>query len=115
VTDASGSGAAARVGACGGPPAASWTFDAELWWWDQTPGSWVFLTIPADVADELALIPRPPKAFGSIRVSVRIGGTRWDTSVFPGRHGYVLPVKRAVRGAERIDAGDAVSVTIRTL
>jgi hypothetical protein len=92
-----------------------WTFDAEVWLWDQTPGSWVFLTIPDDVADELAAIPRQPKAFGSIRVTARIGATGWDTSLFPDRRGYVLPVKKAVRNAERLRAGETVIVTLQSL
>jgi len=47
-------------------------------------------------------------------VRVSIGGSRWTTSIFPdgGRGAYVLPIKRAVRKAEGLDAGDTATVTV---
>jgi hypothetical protein len=41
----------------------------------------------------------------------------WRTSIFPdaGRGCYVLPVKKAVRKAQRIEAGDAADVTVELL
>lgn len=57
-----------------------------------------------------------PKArgFGSIRVTVTLGKTKWKTSIFPDKHSgsYVLPLKAQVRRAEGIDAGDTVKFTI---
>lgn len=46
-----------------------------------------------------------------------VGGTTWRTSLFPDtkRATYLLPVKRAVRAAERIDVGDLVDVRLRLL
>jgi hypothetical protein len=54
--------------------------------------------------------------FGSIRVRVRIGESRWATSVFPDKKSgcYLLPVKAAVRKAEGITTGDRVSVELQT-
>jgi hypothetical protein len=45
---------------------------------------------------------------------VSIGTSTWRTSVFPdGARGvYVLPVKRAVRRAQGLEAGDVASVTV---
>jgi len=45
-----------------------------------------------------------------VPVEVRIGGTRWRTSLFPKDGGYVVPLKDLVRRAEGIDVGDAVTV-----
>ena len=93
------------------------TFSADLWLWTST-GSWVFLTVPPDASDAIRAMPRPPRAgFGSIRVKVTLGGSRWATSIFPeSKSGcYVLPVKKAVRVAEGVDVGDAVEVTIETV
>lgn len=54
------------------------------------------------------------KGFGSARVEVEIGDTRWKTSVFPHKEsgGWILPIKAAVRKAEELAEGDAVTVTV---
>lgn len=94
-------------------------FRSELFIWDAaTTASWFFVTVPADVSEELRLGAGEPRGFGSIRVEATIGSTVWSTSVFPSneRRGcYVLPVKKAVRKAEEIDDGDAVDVHIRAV
>lgn len=38
-------------------------------------------------------------------VRARISATEWETSLLPRDGGYVLPVKKAVRAAERIGDG----------
>jgi Domain of unknown function (DUF1905) len=88
------------------------TFDvvAPLWQ-HEGAGGWYFMSLPADVAadiDELTTGLR--HGFGSVRVAVTVGSSSWRTSVFPdaGRGTYVLPVKKAVRVAERLEAGAAV-------
>lgn len=54
------------------------------------------------------------RGFGSIRVAVTLGKTKWKTSIFPDKHSgsYVLPLKADVRRAEGIDAGDTVAFTL---
>ena len=49
-----------------------------------------------------------------MRVRVTIGSSTWHTSLFPDSkaRSYVLPVKKPVRTAEGIVAGDQVDVTI---
>ena len=49
-----------------------------------------------------------------MRVEATIGGSTWRTSVFPESAGdsYVLPVKKPVRVAERIEPGDKVEVRL---
>jgi hypothetical protein len=37
------------------------------------------------------------------------------TSIFPGKAGYVLPVKRPIRAAEALDVGDTATVTIELI
>lgn len=90
-------------------------FTAPVW---RTPGpaGWHFLTLPQDVSDEIAdLAAGSARGFGAVRVEVQVGGTRWQTSVFPDTKAgaYILPVKQAVRRAEDITAGDDVSVSLR--
>jgi Domain of unknown function (DUF1905) len=43
---------------------------------------------------------------------VRIGDTRWETSLLPRDGGYVLPVRKDVRTRERFGEGDTVTVAM---
>jgi hypothetical protein len=91
-------------------------FEAELWRSEHTE-SWVFVTVPADLSDDIRAISGPPTGFGSVRVEVTIGLTTWRTSVFPdaklGR--FVLPVKYAVRRAEDVEVGEVARIWLRVL
>ncbi len=89
-------------------------FTAPLWLHSEMPGSWYFITLPLDAADEIRAT-QERRGFGSVRVSATIGDSTWDTSVFPETRtsSYVLPVKAAVRDRQGIDEGDLVAVTIR--
>lgn len=90
-------------------------FDAVLWEHDGQ-ASWHFVTLPPEVADEIedARMASEPRGFGSVPVEVRIGGSTWRTSLFPSKaaSSFVLPVKKAVRSAEGVSAGDAVTVQL---
>ncbi|MEY9863223.1 hypothetical protein ABH935_008872 [Catenulispora sp. GAS73] len=91
------------------------TFDAELWLWEARADSWTFVTVPADVSEDIReLAAAPRRGFGSVRVQAAIGGSVWRTSIFPdGAHGcYVMPVKAKVRKAEGLDVGGTASVSI---
>ncbi len=95
------------------------TFLAKLWSWDaRRHDTWTFVTLPPDVsaAVEDEADSRGPRAgFGSVKVQVRIGATTWLTSVFPDTASgcFVLPIKRAVRQANGVEAGDDVEVHLR--
>ncbi len=94
-------------------------FEAPLWRWDaRRDDSWTFVSLPADASEEIReLVVQPRRGFGSLRVRVRIGDTSWTTSIFPDskQECYVLPVKKAVRRAEQLDAGDTATVTVEVL
>jgi hypothetical protein len=93
-------------------------FQAELWRYEGEAG-WFFLSLPYELADAIEHENGPPdiKGFGAVRVSVRIGASRWDTSVFPdrARGTYLLPVKKSIRLAENLEAGDTVPVELTVL
>ncbi len=95
------------------------TFAAPLWIWQERRDTWTFVTLPEEASEAVheASLARGPRAgFGSVRVEVRIGASTWRTSVFPGRDGlFVLPVKRSVREAEGVEAGDDVRVALRVV
>ena len=90
-------------------------FAAPLWRYPGADG-WHFVSLPpgisADITDITAGIRR---GFGSVRVAVTVGGTAWRTSIFPDSKtgAYLLPVKRAVRVAEQLGAGDEVQARLQ--
>ena len=94
-------------------------FSAELWVWKaRQEDGWTFLSVPDEESEEIRAYAssRPPTGFGSVRVSVAIGDSSWQTSVFPAQDGrYALPIKKAVRRAQGIDAGDVVRVRLRVI
>ena len=88
-------------------------FEAELWE-HHGQGAWHFVTVPAELSADLRERYGDRAAgFGSLRVEVTIGGSTWRTSVFPEKSDrYVLPVKKPVRRAEDLEAGDVVEVAL---
>lgn len=97
-----------------GAASGTFRFTARLWL-HTGEAAWCFATVPPAVAaviDEVHEDGR--RGFGSRRVRVTIGTTEWSTSIFPdaSTNSYVLPVKKAVRTAERIGEGDVVDVMI---
>lgn len=93
------------------------SFDGEVFRWSARTQDWYFAALPGDLSEQIREIPRPRRGFGSVRVSVAIGGSTWRTSLFPdaGREVYVLPLKQAVRDAEGIADGDVVRVGLEVL
>lgn len=90
------------------------SFTAEVWE-HEGPAAWHFVSLPEAVADEIeATYGHQAGGFGSLRVEVTIGKTRWSTSVFPDRKRgtYVLPLKKAVRVAEQLVAGAPAQVSL---
>jgi hypothetical protein len=85
------------------------------------PIGWIAVT--GEAADAVAaheLVRRlergKRRGFGSVKVTARVGGSRWQTSLFPQKTGgWFLPVKKPVRLAEGLDYGDAVAVELELL
>jgi len=93
-------------------------FRARIWEHSPgDPGSWHFLTVPAELSEDLTLEAGPRSGFGSVRVEVSVGGSTWRTSVFPdsAAGSFVLPMKKQVRRTENLSAGDTCEVTLEVL
>ena len=94
-------------------------FEAELWIWDaRRVDSWTFLSLPAEASEDIRdMTAGSRRGFGSSRVRVTLGASTWTTSIFPdsARGTYVLPIKRAIRNAERLDVGDIATVTVELI
>lgn len=89
-------------------------FSAELWEYSGK-GTWHFVTVPEEIsADIKAFTKHVTKGFKSVRVSVSVGESHWQTSLFPSKEkgAYVLPIKAAVRKTENLAEGDIASVKI---
>ena len=100
-----------RREAAGADPFA-FTFEGELWSW-RGPAPYHFITVPPEVAGAIQRVAADVTyGWGMIPVSVRIGGSAWETSLWPKNGGYVLPVKDAARNRERIALGDVVEVEL---
>lgn len=87
-------------------------FDGEVFSW-RGPAPHQFVRVPEDESAEIqALSAAITYGWGMIPVEVRIGTTRWTTSLWPKDDGYVVPLKVMVRRAEGIDLGDTVSIRL---
>jgi hypothetical protein len=87
-------------------------FSGEVWFW-RGPSPFHFVTVPEDESAVLqATAALVTYGWGMIPVAVRVGSTRWTTSLFPKDGGYVVPLKDAVRNAEDIDVGDTLTVRL---
>jgi hypothetical protein len=90
-------------------------FVAALWRYPGADG-WHFVSLPARVnADITGITAGTRRGFGSVCVAVTVGATSWQTSIFPdSKTGtYLLPVKKAVRVAEHLEAGDDVRAQLQ--
>ena len=95
-------------------PCVDLEFTAELWQW-RGPAPFYWLTVPEDGCVSLRAEAEAEGAsygWGAVPVCARIGSTTWETSLRPRDGGYVVPVKFAVRSAERVDEGDPVRVAL---
>ena len=90
-------------------------FAAPLWRYPGADG-WHFVSLPAEISADITDITAGiQRGFGSVRVTVTIGAISWRTSLFPDSTAgtYLLPVKKAVRVAEHLAAGDEVRAQLQ--
>lgn len=88
------------------------TFSGEVIYW-RGPAPWFFVTVPEDESEVIQDISgEVTYGWGVIPVSVRLGETVWQTSLFPKDGRYLVPVKARVRAAEKIEEGDVVTIRI---
>lgn len=85
-------------------------FSGAVWEW-RGPSPFYFVTVPEDEGAQLEAVSSVVTyGWGMIPVEVTIGSTKWTTSLFPKDALYVVPLKSAIRRAERIDVNDLVAV-----
>ncbi len=100
------------------------TLTAPLTRWQGDRGAYHLIVITGEAAAQIALQARlhrlefgKQRGFGSVKVMARIGGTRWNSSVFPQQRQseWVLLVSKKVMRAEDLSEGDLVAVELELL
>ncbi|CAB4709827.1 MAG: DUF1905 domain-containing protein [Actinobacteria bacterium] len=87
-------------------------FDGEVWSW-RGPAPYHFVTVPEDDADAIKAVSGAiTYGWGMVPATIRIGETRWTTSLWPKDGAYVVPLKDAIRKAEEIELGHVVQVAV---
>jgi hypothetical protein len=102
-----------------GPWPERWIVRGPVWLWQgsdgaSAKGSWYFLTIDGKTAQGIRAHAVNAAAWGSVYVAATIGATTWRTSLFPSKQvgGWLLPLKAAVRKAERIAEGSVIEASL---
>ena len=96
----------------------TFTFTVSVWLYPGETASWHFVTVPKKISSVIKKsFGNLARGWGSLPVKVFIGETTWRTSIFPDNKmgTYLLPLKKSVRTAEDVHAGDAVSVVMTVL
>lgn len=88
-----------------------WTFDAEIVEW-RGPAPFVFARMPEELSDDVREAALGLAYWGQVPVTARIGGTAFDTALFPKDGVFLLPLRIAVRRAEGTEVGDVVVVRL---
>jgi hypothetical protein len=87
-------------------------FSGELVEW-RGPAPFFFVPLPPDAADLVDEVKADVVYWGVVPVRAWIGDSEFTTSMFPREDTWFLPVKAAVRRAERVELGDAVDVRLQ--
>ena len=89
-------------------------FEAPLWA-STGQGAWYFVTLPKDLSHTIKFsLGDRMNAWGTLRVSVRLGFSKWNTSLFRDkkRDTYLLPIKADIRKKEIVSEGDILSIVL---
>lgn len=90
-------------------------FTSELWLYPGMAGNWTFVSVPKEDAEVIKKsYGAHSRGWGSLRVEVRSGTSKWKTSIFPDKKSgtYILPVKAEIRRREGFYAGDTIKVIL---
>lgn len=87
-------------------------FESTVWYW-RGPAPYHFAKVPQEFSADIKGIAKlVTYGWGMIPVKVRIGGTEWETSLFPKDGGYLVPLKDSIRTAEGLEVDDQITLTL---
>lgn len=88
-------------------------FQGEIFYW-RGPAPFLFVAVPDEPSRDIkAISTAVTYGWGVIPVTVRIGKTEFKTSLFPKDGRYLVPIKKSVQLAERVDVGDTVTIQMQ--
>ncbi len=89
-------------------------FSSKIWLYSGK-SAWHFVTLSKPLSRTVRKFAQGrSSAWGSVKVDLEVRDFKWGTSIFPDRKlgAYLLPLKKKVRKALGIRAGDKISGTI---
>ena len=87
-------------------------FSGKIFHW-RGPAPFLFVAIPENESRDIKAISKEVTyGWGVIPVHVRIGKTKFKTSLFPKDGLYLVPIKMIVQKAENIGKGDKVKIRL---
>lgn len=87
-------------------------FSGEIWYW-RGPSPFYFVSVPEEQCRDLREVAAALSyGWGCLPVTVTLGDSTWQTSMFPKDGGYIVPVKAKVRRAEDVDEGMVVDLRL---
>ena len=94
-----------------------YNFQATLWIY---PGkaAWYFITVPPEITTDIdRIFSELKRSWGSLRVEVEVGTSKWTTSIFPDKKSgtYLLPVKKEIRVTENLSVDDTIEVKLKII
>ncbi len=94
----------------------TYTMTEKVFLYPGEAANWHFVPVTKNLGQEIKeKFGKLAKGFGSLPVTVTVGKTTWETSIFPDKYSgsYLLPLKVQVRKKEEILAGEKVTFTIK--
>ncbi len=89
-------------------------FQAKLWKY-QAKAAWYFVNLPKEESIQIKYRNvLNTRGWGSLRVTVTIGDTTWQTSIFRDSKNdcYILPIKAEVRKIEKLQEGNLIDLSL---
>ena len=68
--------------------------------------AWKYITIPESKVPNV-----PRRGWGSVRLDVTVGGSTWQTSMFPYKGNYFIPIKQLVCKKEGLEVGEKFHIS----
>ncbi|MDJ0348954.1 DUF1905 domain-containing protein [Cryobacterium sp. PH29-G1] len=94
----------------------TFTFTAELQVYPDR--AWYFVTVPAEQSEDIRHLTNGRRGgFGSVKIAAAINESHWATSLFFNSDdgSFILFVKKVIRQAEGVGAGDPVTIVLELL
>ena len=87
-------------------------FSGELFHW-RGPSPFHFVEVPDEQSAAIEAVSSiVTYGWGAIPVNAKVGRTEFKTSLFPKGELYLVPIKDAVRKAEKLSLGDTITLHV---